>query len=112
MSHADSSYSENNLTNYYLLTYLGSVLGEAICSGSDLVGFEDVDAPDKSGVYPVIVETEHVLIVDDANELTPEKMYSIIGFCTFHNIEFIINGQSENQNMWRTFCELRKDAKQ
>jgi len=112
MSHADSSYSENNLTNYYLLTYLGSVLGEALDSGNDYIGFEDVDAPDKSGVWPVVVEKEHVSIMDDGDELTFEKMYKIIGFCTFHNIEFIINGQCENKDMWRTFCEMRKDAKQ
>lgn len=112
MSHADSSYSENNLTNYYLLTFLGSVLGEAIDSGNDYIGFEDVDAPDKSGIWPVIVNKENVSIIDDVRELTPEKMYKIIGYCTFHNIEFIINGQCDNQNMWRTFMELRKDVKQ
>jgi len=112
MSHADSSYSENNITNYYLLTFLGSVLGEAIDSGNDYVGFEDVDAPDKSGIWPVIVNKKNVSIIDDVSELTPEKMYKIIGYCTFHNIEFIINGQCDNQDMWRTFCELRKDAKQ
>ena len=112
MSHADSSYSENNLTNYYLLTFLGSILGEAKECGSDFIGFEDVDAPDKSGIYPVIVNKENVSILDEYNELTEDKMYKIIGYCTFHNIEFIINGQCDNQDMWRTFMELRKDAKQ
>jgi hypothetical protein len=95
MSHADSSYCKNNLTNNYLLTFLGSVLGEAI-DDSFSVAFEDTDATDKSGVWPVMVYEEHVYIIDDANALTSEKMYLIIGYCTFHNIEYKINGQLQD----------------
>jgi hypothetical protein len=111
MSHANSSYTENNLENYYLLSFLGSILGEAKDCGSDYIGFEDVDAPDKSGIWPVIVNKENVSILDEYSELTEDKMYKIIGYCTFHNIEFIINGQCDNQDLWRTFCEMRKAAK-
>jgi len=104
MSHADSSYSKNNLTNNYLLTFLGSVLGEAI-DDSISVAFEDTDAPDKSGVWPVMVYKEHVCIIDDGNALTFEKMYLIIGYCTFHNIDFVINGQLE-EKFWRKSWQL------
>ena len=100
MSHADSSYSNNNLTNYYLITFISSVLGEAIDCSDDYIGFEDVNAPDKSGINPVVIEGFKLSIIDDADELVPEKMYLIIGYCQFHNIDYVINGQLE-EKFWR-----------
>jgi len=100
MSHADSSYSNDNLDNYYLITYISSVLGEAIDCSSNYIGFEDVDALDKSGTSPVIIQADSLFIIDDATMLTSEKFYKIVGYCNFNSIDYIINGQLE-ENLWR-----------
>jgi len=39
----------------------------------------------------VFVYLDYVNIVDDASILSAKKMYQIIGFCQFHNIEYKIN---------------------
>jgi len=89
MSYANEGYSKDNLHNYYLLTFLGSVLGEAVCTGDNLVAFND-ESIDQSydGVF---VYLDYVNIVDDAEILSAKKMYQIIGFCQFHDIEYKIN---------------------
>ena len=89
MSYANESYSKDNLHNYFLLTFLGSVLGEAVCTGDNLVAFND-ESIDQSydGVF---VYLDYVNIVDDASILSAKKMYQIIGFCQFHDIEYKIN---------------------
>ena len=48
MSYADPSYSKDNVNNYYLLTFIGSVLGEASSTGSNIVAFSD-DSVDNQG---------------------------------------------------------------
>jgi hypothetical protein len=90
MSYANEGYSKDNLHNYYLLTFLGSVLGEAVCTGDNLVAFNDESAENQSD-YAVFVYLDYVNIVDDASILSAKKMYQIIGFCQFHNIEYKIN---------------------
>jgi len=100
VSYADSSYSNDNLVNYYLITYISSILGEAIDCSDSYIGFEDVDAPDKSGVSPVIIEADKLSIIDDSTMLVSHKFYKIIGYCNFHRIDYVINGQLE-QNLWR-----------
>ena len=89
MSYANEGYSKDNLHNYFLLTFLGSVLGEAVCTGDNLVAFND-ESIDQS-YDAVFVYLDYVNIVDDASILSAKKMYQIIGFCQFHNIEYKIN---------------------
>ena len=100
MTHADSSYSSNHLTNYYLITFISSVLGEAIDCSDNYIGFQDEQAPDKSGINPVVIEAHKISIIDDFDSLHIDKMYKIIGYCKFHNIDFVINGQLE-EKFWR-----------
>ena len=90
MSYADSSYSKDNLNNYYLLTFLGSVLGEASSTGDNLVAFSD-ESVDNQGSYAVFVYLDYVNIVDDGSCLSAKSMYQIIGYCQFHGIEYKIN---------------------
>jgi hypothetical protein len=90
MSYADSSYSKDNLHNYYLLTFLGSVLGEASSTGDNLVAFSD-ESVDNQGSYAVFVYLDYVNIVDDGSCLSAKSMYQIIGYCQFHGIEYKIN---------------------
>ena len=89
MCYANEGYSKDNLHNYFLLTFLGSVLGQAVCTADNLVTFND-ESIDQSydGVF---VYLDYVNIVDDAEILSAKKMYQIIGFCQFHNIEYKIN---------------------
>ena len=89
MSYANEGYSKDNLHNYFLLTFLGSVLGEAVCTGDNLVAFNDESIGQSYDA--VLVYLDYVNIVDDAEILSAKKMYQIIGFCQFHDIEYKIN---------------------
>lgn len=100
MSYANPSYSENNLDNYYLLTFLGSILGEAISTADNLVAFSD-ESVDNQGSWAVFVYTDYVNIVDDISCLSSKNMYQIIGYCQFHGIEYKIN-------KWKNVEELVK----
>ncbi len=62
MSYADPSYSKDNVNNYYLLTILGNVLGEASSTGDNLVAFSD-DSVDNQGSYAVFVYKDYVNIL-------------------------------------------------
>ena len=90
MSYANESYSKNSVNNYYLLTFLGSVLGEASSTGDNLVAFSD-ESVDNQGSYAVFVYKDYVNIVDDGSCLNAKNMYQIIGYCQFHEIEYEIN---------------------
>ena len=90
MSHANPIYSENNLNNYFLLTFLGSVLGEAISTADNLVAFSD-ESVDNQGSWAVFVYTDYVNIVEDVSCLSANNMYQIIGYCEFNEIEYKIN---------------------
>tara|TARA_R100001082_G_scaffold103683_1_gene74521 strand:- start:505 stop:807 length:303 start_codon:yes stop_codon:yes gene_type:complete len=100
MSYADSSYSKDNVNNYYLLTFLGSVLGEASSTADNLVAFSD-DSVDNQGSYAVFVYKDFVNIVDDESCLSSNNMYQVIGYCKFHSIEYKIN-------YWKQVKELVK----
>lgn len=89
MSYADESYSKDNLHNYYLLTFLGSVLGEAVVAGGNLLAFNDESI--NESYDGVLVYSDYVNIVDDAGILSSKKMYQIIGYCQFQGIEYKIN---------------------
>ena len=98
--YADPSYSKSNVDNYYLLTFLGSVLGEASSTADNLVAFSD-DSVDNQGSYAVFVYKDYVNIVDDGSCLSDKNMYQIIGYCQFHGIEYKIN-------KWKDAKELIK----
>ena len=100
MSYANPSYSKDNLDNYYLLTFLGSILGEAISTSDNLVAFSD-ESVDNQGSWAVFVYTDYVNIVDDISCLSSKNMHQIIGYCQFHGIEYKINE-------WKNVEELVK----
>ena len=98
MSYANESYCENNIQNYYLLTFLGSVLGEASSTADNLVCFSD-DNVDNQGSYAVFVYTDYVNIVDDESRLSAKNMYQVIGYCQFHGIEYKMNEWKKSEEL-------------
>jgi len=100
MGYANPSYTKDNINNYYLLTFLGSVLGEASSTGNNLVAFSD-ESVDNQGSYAVFVYKDYVNIVDDESCLDDKNMYQVIGYCQFHSIEYKIN-------KWKDAKELIK----
>tara|TARA_R100000656_G_C3859847_1_gene109600 strand:- start:42 stop:359 length:318 start_codon:yes stop_codon:yes gene_type:complete len=90
MSYASQDYEENCVNNYFLLTFLGSVLGEAVSTGDNLVAFSD-NSKEYRGDYSVFVYNDYVAIVDDGSILSADKMYEVIGYCEFHGIEYKMN---------------------
>lgn len=100
MSYANEAYCENNIQNYYLLTFLGSVLGEAMIVESNVIAFAD-DTKEYSEAYVVYVYEDYVNIVEDAEMLDINTMYQIIGYCQFQGIEYKFNE-------WKDAKELLK----
>jgi len=100
MGYANEAYCENNIQNYYLLTFLGSVLGEAMIVESNVIAFAD-HTKEYNEAYVVYVYEDYVNIVDDAEMLDVNTMYQIIGYCQFQGIEYKINE-------WKDAKELLK----
>lgn len=100
MGYANESYSKDNINNYYLLTFLGSVLGEAMIAESNVIAFAD-HTKEYDGAYVVYVYEDYVNIVDDGDMLDQNTMYQIIGYCQYQGIEY-------KMNEWKDAKELLK----
>lgn len=103
MGYADPSYTESNLTNYYLITYVATIMGEADLTSDSHIGFEDKDldmlADDRVCQCGVMIYEDYVSLIDNAPDLSYEKLIKIIGYCSFNNIEYKINGHKELEDL-------------
>ena len=74
---------ESLLDNTFLITFIATLVGECISTTEDAVLFSY-----KDNEYGIIIEKDFVGVADDGSILPASIMYSVIGYCRFHDLPY------------------------